>query len=238
MGRLWTFTVEKAFNITPNMRRVRFVGDELAGWAHKPGQEIILRLPQPNGEIVRRHYTVRQVGANRSYMDVDFVLHGEGPATAWVLGAKPGDSIDLTGPRGRVVLNTDADWHLFSGDETCIPAIFSMIEALPASARAFAFIEVGGAEDEQELKAAAKVQLEWLHRKGNPPGPSRILADRLDAFVFPEGRGHAYIIGETTNARTQRQALIARGFPKKEISAEGYWRPGRIGGHDHVDDEH
>jgi NADPH-dependent ferric siderophore reductase len=35
-----------------------------------------------------------------------------------------------------------------------------------------------------------------------------------------------------------RRELIARGFPKQQISAEGYWRPGRVGGHDHVDDEH
>ena len=40
------------------------------------------------------------------------------------------------------------------------------------------------------------------------------------------------------NARTMRRELIARGFPKQLISAEGYWRPGRVGGHDHVGDEH
>ena len=34
--------------------------------------------------------------------------------------------------------------------------------------------------------------------------------------------------------RAQRQGLIARGLPKTQIAAEGYWRPGRVGGHDHV----
>ena len=27
-----------------------------------------------------------------------------------------------------------------------------------------------------------------------------------------------------------------RGFDKSQIWSEGYWRPGRIGGHDHIDD--
>ncbi len=55
-------------------------------------------------------------------------------------------------------------------------------------------------------------------------------------FSLPPGKGHAYIIGETSNVRRQRHALIARGLPRNQISSEGYWRPGRIGGHDHVDD--
>ena len=113
-----------------------------------------------------------------------------------------------------------------------------MIEAVPATSRAFAFIEVGDANDKQSINAGAGVSIEWLYRNGAPAGPSRILADRLAAFVPPPGRGRAYIIGETSNARLMRRELIARGFPKQQISAEGYWRQGRVGGHDHVDDEH
>ncbi|MEI9888448.1 MAG: SIP domain-containing protein [Rhizomicrobium sp.] len=66
------------------------------------------------------------------------------------------------------------------------------------------------------------------------PGPSRILHDAVEAFAFPPGHGHAYIIGETSNVRAIRQRLIARGLGKDRTSAEGYWRPGRIGGHDHA----
>ncbi len=238
MGRLWTVQVESAFAITPRVRRVRLTGAELAGWSHKPGQEIILRLPQDNGEVARRHYTIRRFDRAGNTMDVDFVLHGDSVATRWAQNAKPGDSLDLTGPRGRIVVNPQAEWQLFSGDETCIPAIYAMIESLPKTARAFAFIEVAGPDETQSLEADATVALEWLFRNGAPAGPSRLLPNRLDAFALPPGRGHAYVIGETSNARAQRQALIARGFPREQISAEGYWRPGRVGGHDHVDDSH
>jgi NADPH-dependent ferric siderophore reductase len=48
--------------------------------------------------------------------------------------------------------------------------------------------------------------------------------------------GHAYTLGETGLVRTLRQGLVARGLAKSQIFAEGYWRPGRVGGHDHVDD--
>ena len=32
----------------------------------------------------------------------------------------------------------------------------------------------------------------------------------------------------------QRHYLLASGFDKAQVTAEGYWRPGRVGGHDHV----
>jgi NADPH-dependent ferric siderophore reductase len=237
-GRLWIVSVVEAFDVTPRMRRVRLTGGDLVGFTYKPGQEIILRLPQPDGEVLRRHYTIRKFDAARNILDIDFVMHGNSPATNWARGAKAGDHLEFTGPRGRVVLNPDAEWHVFCGDESCIPGIFNMLEALPKLARAYVFLETGNEDDKQPLSPAADVSITWLLRNGAHAGPSRILADRLAAFEFPAGLGHAYIIGETSNARAMRRELIARGFPRDQISAEGYWRPGRVGGHDHVDDEH
>jgi NADPH-dependent ferric siderophore reductase len=62
------------------------------------------------------------------------------------------------------------------------------------------------------------------------------LIEALEAFQPPPGVGQACVIGETSTVRAQRQGLIARGLPKSQIAAEGYWRPGRVGGHDHVND--
>ena len=237
-GRLWCVTVKDVFDIAPRMRRVRVTGGDLTGFDAQAGQEIILRLPQQNGEVLRRHYTIRRFDAAANTLDIDFVLHGDSPAVTWASNAKPNDRLDFTGPRGRVAFDPDAEWHLFVGDDTCIPGIFSMIESVPATSRAFAFIEVGDASDKQVIEAGSGSSVEWLYRNGAHAGPSRILADRLATFVPPTGRGRAYIIGETSNARLMRREMIARGFPKEQISAEGYWRPGRVGGHDHVDDEH
>jgi len=125
-----------------------------------------------------------------------------------------------------------ADWHLFIGDETAVPGIAAMLEGLPANTPAHAFIEI--ADDAGRQSAPTDARIVWLTRKGTPPGPSRILYDAVEAFALPPGRGHAYVIGETSNVRAIRQRLIARGLGKDQIAAEGYWRPGRIGGHDHV----
>lgn len=232
---VWELSVVAAFDVTPRMRRVVFAG-ELGAMAYKPGQALVLAMPLPEGGTGRRDYTIRELDRSLGRLSIDFVLHGETPAPSWARRAKAGDALLARGPRGRTVFNPEADWHLFCGDETCLPAILHILETVDAGTNADAFIEVDGPEDHQPVPPAFASSVTWVHRGGQQPGPSSLLLDRLTAFTLPEGRGHAYLIGETGNVRAQRHHLVARGLTKDQISSEGYWRPGRIGGHDHVDD--
>ena len=233
---LWELTLTEARDITPHMRRLTFSADGLDAFDHRPGQDLVLMMDNPEGEPLRRHYTVRD--RTPDSLTIDFVLHGHGgPAERWARDARPGARLDARGPRGSTSLNLDAGWHLFVGDETCLPGIFAMLETLPRSTRAFAFIEVGGKADRQYLDADCDLDLEWLVRDGPAVPASRGLIERVALFAPPPGRGHAYVIGETSTVQTIRRGLLARGFDKTQITAEGYWRPGREGGHDHIRDE-
>jgi len=236
-GREWSLRVVASREITPRMRRVQLTGDALDEFNPRPGQELVLHLPQNGAEPARRHYTIRDFDPQKKLIDVDFVLHGHAtPGTRWALEVRPGDPLLVNGPRGRMAIASDADWHLFTGDETALPAIFALAKALPARAKAFVFLEIGSAADEQPLASDAQVTLRWLHRNGTAPGPSSITLDALQSFALPPGKGFAYILGETSNVRAQRHSLLARGMTREQIYAEGYWRPGRVGGHDHIRD--
>jgi len=217
------------------MRRVSLTGADLQDLTYKPGQDLVLAMPLGDGTTGRRHYTIRRFDPVSRHLDIDFVLHGDSPSGNWARSVRTGDRIEAMGPRGRVVLNPEAEWHLFAGDETCIPGIFGMLEILPVDARAWAFIEIPDGGEKQNVRTDAALHLEWIER-GAPAGPSSLMLERLRAFALPPGRGHAYIIGETSNVRAQRHDLLARGMTKEQIAAEGYWRPGRIGGHDHIEE--
>jgi NADPH-dependent ferric siderophore reductase len=235
-GRPWTLKVAGSERMTPHMHRVRLTADSLDGFEPKPAQEIVLQIPQGGDEPARRHYTIRGFDAGKKIIDVDFLLHGHGtPGEHWALEAKPGQSIEIRGPRGRIALSPKADWHLFSGDETAMPAILALLEALPPGSRAKAFIEVGN-DAERMLPAAHADAITWLSRNGAAAAPNGILGDAVAGFALPPGRGHAIVLGETSGVRGIRHALIARGLTREQIYSEGYWRPDRIGGHDHVED--
>lgn len=202
----------------------------------RPDVVATLAMPLPEGGTGRRDYTIRALDRSAGQLSMDFVLHGDTPAPVWAKRARDGDTMLARGPRGRTVINPAADWHLFCGDETCLPAILHMLETIDANAKVQAFIEVDGPADHQPVPPAFASSVVWLHRNGRRPGPSALLLDWLASSPLLDGRGHAYLIGETSNVRAQRRHLIERGFAKEQISSEGYWRPGRIGGHDHVDD--
>jgi NADPH-dependent ferric siderophore reductase len=228
--RVWRMTVAAKQAVAPRMIRVEFAVPDVHELDWKRGQDLVLELPHAGG-IARRHYTIRAIDTAKRTLTIDFVEHGSSPAGDWVRDAGEGSVIEASGPRGHTYLR-EADWHLFAGDETCIPGIFAMLEGLPAGAAAHAFLEIADDGERQPVPSGASVV--WLPRNGTPPGPGRILYDAVEAFALPPGRGHAYVIGETSNVRAIRQRLIARGLAKEQTSAEGYWRPGRIGGHDHA----
>ena len=229
----WQLTVVGARDVTPRMREISLIGDGLATFAYRPGQDLVLNLPTEAG-TARRHYTVRRFDPAELRLDIQFVLHGDAPAARWSREARIGDDLVAEGPRGRTVVSGPADWRLFTGDETALPGIAAMIEQLPKGERAFAIVEVAGPADEQSIETRADLEVTWLHRGGAPVSPSRALIAALADFALPPGVGQACVIGETATVRAQRQSLLARGMEKSQIAAEGYWRPGRVGGHDHI----
>jgi NADPH-dependent ferric siderophore reductase len=211
-------------SVTERMRRVSLVS----------GQDMVLELPLAAGETARRHYTIRHYDEAEQRIDIDVVLHGAGASSLWLDRVRTGDKLIAVGPRGHTRLAGDVTRHLFIGDETCIPAIAAMAEHLHPAVRAQALIEVIDEADIQPLHSQADLTIAWLYRKAAPAGSTRLLLDAVQGLQIDRASTQAYVIGETSQVRAVRQHLIAAGLPKARITAEGYWRPGRMGGHDHV----
>lgn len=134
-----------------------------------------------------RTYTVRAVrgeGADTRLV-VDFVLHlaegATGPGSAWAAQAKVGDRLVTMAPRrgefyGGIEYDPGtAKSLLLVADETAVPAVCSILEDLPASARGVAFLEVPESGDVLEQSAPGGLQVVWLPRDGAPLG-SRVHA--------------------------------------------------------------
>ena len=247
--RIRVLTVEAVVDITPHMRRIRLVGPELAGF-QSPGHADHVKLffsadgrplprpertpdgiawPDGTAKPFMRDYTPRYFDAAAQFLDLDFVLHGDGPASGWASAARPGDSLMVAGPRGSVVVPDAFDWHLLVGDETALPAIGRRIEELPAGRRVLAIIEVPEAGDRQDFATAADVEIVWIDRAGEAAGLANRLLPALAMAQFPAGVGFAFVAGEAEMARSLRAHLVARGFENEHIRAAGYWVRGEAG---------
>ncbi|MFG3052438.1 siderophore-interacting protein [Kitasatospora sp. NPDC048239] len=178
-----------------------------------------------------RGFTIRRRRPGTRLLEIDFVLHGDtGPASAWAGRARPGDRLGMVGPSelyARPVSLAEtaagADWLLFAGDETALPAIATLVEALPAGVGAVAFIEVADAAERQAFDTRAELAVHWVHRDGAAPGGPLTAAVR--AAELPGGTPFAWLGGEAGAVRTLRRHLIEeRGLARREIEFGGYWR--------------
>jgi NADPH-dependent ferric siderophore reductase len=222
-------TVATVTRLTPRMTRVRLVDDSLVGLAAAPGQTLKIYVPdRRSGLPVSRDYTVRDYtlgdeGARPS-LDIDVVLHGEGPAADWARLARPGETVEFVGPSGRYRPDPHADWHLFAGDETALPAIQAYVAMLPANACAQLYIEVADAAEEQPIPGAARPTVRWLHRDGLAPGTTTLLDDALHAGALPPGQGRIWLAGHTPTVRRIRAHLLnGRAIDRRTLYVKGFW---------------
>jgi NADPH-dependent ferric siderophore reductase len=226
-----TLDVRARTQLTPLITRVVVGGDDLIGFEFAPGQDLMLAVPTDattsDGGTINRRYTIRRADPAAGTLDLDFVVHGDGPGARWATDAPLGSSIAAVGPRGKVVPATDADWHLFVCDESGWAATAAMVESLPAGVRAVIVADLAGEDEHQALDAAADVFVSWCNRDGVPPGRSGQVLAALDALTLPDGRGHAYLSAEFAVVRAVSDWLTAHGFASDDIAPKAYWRAGR-----------
>ena len=180
-----------------------------------------------------RDYTPRRYDPAAKTLDVEFVLHDAGPATRWAEQAKPGQTLQIGGPRGSFIIPTTYDWHLLMGDDTALPAIARRLDELPAGTRAVVVAEVDGATDHLPFKTAADVTVTWAHRNGAEPGTTAVLANALRTLRLPSGDFYAWVACESLTAKALRAQLIAdHSANPKWMRCAGYWRRGAVAVHD------
>lgn len=226
-ARRLSFSVLATEPVSPSLHQVQLTAPELEGFRYEPGQDVMLLVAAEGRRPVRRRYTIRALDRDTRTLTLHIVRHGDGPGERWVRTVQPGDTIEGIGPRGKITVDPAADWHLFLGDESAMPAIFAMTEALPGDAEATLIIEVPGPDDEQELLAPARTRLSWLHRLGRPAGDQELLAaEAADAELGP-GTGHAYVFGEASVVLRLREILAGRGLREDHVSPKAYWGRGR-----------
>jgi NADPH-dependent ferric siderophore reductase len=214
-----------------------------------------------------RTYTVRAARPHLGELDVDVVLHGvddghAGPAAGWAAAAVAGDPIVLLGPdrpgTGRawgVEWAPPAAGALFlAGDETAVPAISAIVEALPPGRRTIAVLEVPAAGDVLSLAVPPGVEVRWLVRGARARGaalgpavhaalcelgvaapapgvePEDVDLDGGLLWEVPETGAdgcYAWLAGEAGMVKKLRRRLVRDlGVPRTAVAFMGYWRIG------------
>lgn len=214
--------------ITPRMARLTFEGDLDGLVVDEPAASVRLLLPSPAGnELVIptwngnefllpdgarpaiRTFTPRRSGSN---LYIDVVLHGHGIAATWAETAEAGAGAAVSGPGRGYMIDPAAPAFLLAGDETAIPAITQLLDALPPTTPRQVFIEVADPAARQPLPAEPT----WLE--------AGTLADAIAQADIADGT-RIWAAGEAAvMQRIRRHLFDERGIPRDHTEIRGYWK--------------
>ncbi|MFJ4152746.1 siderophore-interacting protein [Streptomyces galbus] len=235
--------------LTPRMVAVVFAGESLADFAEPaPTAHIKLFLPDTEGNVPRpvvgldgrlewpegrptmRTYTPRRFDAEAGTLEVWFVLHGDGPAARWAAQAQPGCRAAIGGPGGRFSVDPTAALWWIGGDESALPAIATLLEALPDDITGQVHLEVEDADARIALPTHAGVEVTWHHRRSEP---GTALVDVLRQATLRSDT-HIWVACEASAVRKARSSILTNQvLPRFQLTTRGYWRVGEVNHPDH-----
>lgn len=232
--------------LTPYLLRVTLGGAELQGL--DPG------LPAASVRLLLRHHselvvpiwngneflhadgarpalrtlTPRRFDAERHELDVEIVLHGDGPMSTWAMAVQPGDAAAVSGTGRGYTIDPATPAYVLAGDESALPAISVLLEALPADATVTVLTEVARPDARLDLPAHPGATVHWHDLPvGAPPGDALVAAVRAteiptDARIWAAGEAAAV-------HRIRKHLFDERGLARSQCTVRGYWKHGRAG---------
>jgi len=181
---------------------------------------------------VVRTFTPRSYDAGSGTLEIQFALHETGPAAEWARRAKPGMRIAIGGPGGRFAADLGAPHWWIAGDESALPAVGTLLDALPATATATVHLEVAGPAEEIPVESPAKTTVTWHYRPDRHSFGTTLHAAAASAVITPGSQ--VWVACESSAMRGIRRLLLGeRGVPHSALVTRGYWRLGAADYPDH-----
>ena len=184
-------------------------------------------FPDPEGSDseFQRIYTLVWTEPDTGSFAVDMVLHEpSGPASHWAARAEPGMTLPVValGSKGFAVPEELPAGYLLIGDSASIPAINSILAALPADIDVEVYLERHSPDDELiPINEHARRALHWVDRT-DELALAAAIEDRdwsnWAAWAGPEA-------GSLKHLRKRMRDVF--GFPKSDLQAQAYWTQGR-----------
>jgi NADPH-dependent ferric siderophore reductase len=240
--------VRRVEPITPRLIRITLAGPELEGLTvDEPAASVRLLLPAPGTDVlvmptwngnefllsdgrrpVIRTFTPRRVDPGALELDLEAVIHGEGAASQWAAAAEPGAAAAISGPGRGYTIDRDAPAFLLAGDESAIPAISQLLEALPTETPTQVHIEVAHTDARLTLPEHTHATIAWHDLPAGAASGAALITAVRDAELVAGTR--VWAAGEAAAMqRIRRHLFDERSLPRTQTTIRGYWKHGRAG---------
>jgi NADPH-dependent ferric siderophore reductase len=237
--------VARIVDRSPFLRRITLTGAALAGFdIGDPAASVRLFIPPTADDLVLptwngnefldanggrpsiRTLTPLRFDAASEELDVEVVLHGDGPLSAWATSVTGGERVAVSGPGRGYAIDIDCPSYVLAGDESALPAIGMLLAAIPAATRVTAIVEIRAADAEVDLPRADDVQ--W-HVAVDDTEPGDALVEAVTRRAPLDGE-RVWAAGEAAAMqRIRRHLFEEQAIPRTRATIRGYWKRGGAG---------
>ncbi len=237
-----TVEVSRVVHRSPRMVRVTLAGPELTGFdPGLPAASVRLLLPPDGSELVLptwngneflhddgsrpiiRTLTPLRFDPDPPELDVEIVRHGHGLLSSWAGTVQPGDPVAVSGTGRGYEIDPDARSFLLAGDESALPAISVLLEALPPEAGVRVLAEVHDLDGRLDLPAHPGATVDWHPFEPGGRAGDALVAAVTGAELTPDVR--VWVAGEAAAVqRIRRHLFDDRGLGRSQAVVRGYWK--------------
>lgn len=214
--------VRRVERVTPLLARITLSGEDLQDFVSLSFDDHVKAFfpSADGGDPAARDYTAVRFNFSACELDLDFVLHGHGPAAKWAAQAQPGQALEVGGPKGSILLPEGLDWLLMAGDATALPAISRHLLHWREGCQGHITVVMPDFAERRPLDLPEGVSLQWVSSEAEA-------IEVLERGVPLPGRGFAWCAGEARFADSWRNVLVAQNrMDPHAIKASAYWRRG------------
>lgn len=201
----FTIILEEAFMLTPQVKHFVFRVEHTSVFNYLPGQFITIHFDY-QGKMLKRSYSIANVPLHDNCIELAAGYVEGGPGTDLLFNLKTGDTVNMTGPFGRLILKNEVPKrYIFVATSTGITPYRAML-------------------DELKHRLQSNPELEIVILEGVQKQEDVLYADDFTRFAaeFPRVAFHVHLSRETPEKLKAHERLgyVQQAFPHLSINPQ------------------
>ena len=189
-----------------------------------PGFTLNIFIGDPINEqhIDDRKYSIWNYEPVHQIINVIICTFSKGKGANWVRTLKKGDIIYFTPPRGKLLLDDNADYYLMIGDITALSHLYEINRNLPFNKKVFSFIYT---YNQRDIFPDIDGSFAFYYYVINPLDTEMVKDKIMSLLPHFSGRGIAYLLGDPkTVIALQHHFKNEQHWPIKDLRAKPFWK--------------
>jgi len=225
----------KIVDLTPTVRELYFELLEPVEFKFKAGQFVMLQIPQPDGKLAPRAYSIASPDTVTNGFRLVIKFYQVGVASQWVQTLKGGEEILYTGPFGKFLFKEPClEQVVYVCTSTGLAPLYSMLASHGSRYKNIDFKIFMGVWNEKEIfyekelnelkKILPKLEVFFVLDKpmdANWKGHKGFVTDHIVKIDLKRPT-EFYLCGNPAMIKGVKEMLLAQNFPAAKIYTESY----------------